>query len=62
MVGSARSYAVDVVGELWTVLQDGAEPSRRARAAVGGSIPHVARTCRAASQLVAHPHLNHRLL
>jgi indole-3-acetate monooxygenase len=53
MVGSARSYAFDVVGALWTPLQAGVEPSRRTRAAVGGSIPHVARTCREAVRLVA---------
>jgi indole-3-acetate monooxygenase len=53
MVGSARSYAFDVVGALWTPLQAGVEPSRRTRAAVGGTIPHVARTCREAVRLVA---------
>jgi indole-3-acetate monooxygenase len=53
MVGSARSYAFDVVGEFWSTLQAGVEPSHRQRAALGGCHAHTTRTCRDAVQLLA---------
>lgn len=46
LVGSARAYAADRVGDLWATLQRGAPPSRRQRAAIGGLYLHTVRTCR----------------
>jgi Acyl-CoA dehydrogenase, C-terminal domain len=49
LVGSARSYAIDVIGDVWATLKAGDEPSRRQRAALAGttSTPHerVVRQC-----------------
>lgn len=53
MVGSARSYAFDVVGDFWATLRAGAEPAFRQRAALGGCHHHTMRSCRDAVQLLA---------
>ncbi len=53
MVGSARSYVFDVLGEFWAGLEAGDEPSLAQRAALGGSIPHAFQSCKAAVDLLA---------
>ncbi|MCO5972378.1 acyl-CoA dehydrogenase family protein [Actinoallomurus soli] len=53
MVGAARSYQYDVLGELWSTLETGAEPSLRLRAALVGAHMHTIRTCRDAVRLLA---------
>lgn len=45
-VGSARSYALDCVGDLWQTLQRGDYPSRRQRALLRLSAAHAFRTAR----------------
>lgn len=45
LVGSARSYAFDVVGEVWATVEAGDEPSRRQRGAWAGMYGHTVRTC-----------------
>jgi alkylation response protein AidB-like acyl-CoA dehydrogenase len=52
LVGSARSYAFDVVGNFWTTLLAGAEPSHRQRAALAGCYRHVLQACLEAVQLL----------
>jgi alkylation response protein AidB-like acyl-CoA dehydrogenase len=52
MVGSARSYVFDVVGDFWATLEAGAEPSRRQRAALAGCYGHTLATCRGAVELL----------
>jgi alkylation response protein AidB-like acyl-CoA dehydrogenase len=53
IIGSARSYVYDVVGDFWAMLQAGSEPSRRQRAAIAGANVHTAGVCRDAVQLLA---------
>jgi alkylation response protein AidB-like acyl-CoA dehydrogenase len=53
LLGSARSYAYDVVGEFWESLWSGDEPERRQRAALAGSYGHTVRSCREAVELLA---------
>jgi indole-3-acetate monooxygenase len=53
MVGAARSHQFDVLGALWEVLEAGAEPSLRLRAALVGAHLHTIRTCRDAVRLLA---------
>jgi alkylation response protein AidB-like acyl-CoA dehydrogenase len=45
LVGSARSYVYDLLGDLWATLEAGDEPSFRQRAALGGMQVHTIRTC-----------------
>jgi len=52
MVGSARSYTYDTLGNLWSVLDTGNEPSFADRAAVAGCFAHTITTCRDAVQLL----------
>ncbi|MFL6057053.1 MAG: acyl-CoA dehydrogenase family protein [Actinoallomurus sp.] len=52
-VGAARSYQYDVLGELWSTLEAGAEPSLRLRGALVGAHMHTIRTCRDAVRLLA---------
>jgi alkylation response protein AidB-like acyl-CoA dehydrogenase len=52
MVGSARSYTYDTLGDLWTVIAAGDEPSFAVRAAVVGCAAHTITTCRDAVQLL----------
>jgi alkylation response protein AidB-like acyl-CoA dehydrogenase len=53
MVGAARSYQYDVLGELWSTLEAGDEPSLRLRGALVGAHMHTIRTCRDAVRLLA---------
>lgn len=53
IVGSARSYVFDVLGEFWSTLEAGAEPSRQQRAALAGVHGYTVRTCRDAVQILA---------
>jgi alkylation response protein AidB-like acyl-CoA dehydrogenase len=53
MVGVARSYAFDVLGELWSTLETGTEPPLRLRAALVGAHMHTIRTCRDAVRILA---------
>jgi alkylation response protein AidB-like acyl-CoA dehydrogenase len=53
LVGSARSYAYDVLGDFWDTLVAGDEPSHRQRAALAGAYVHTVRTCRDAVELLA---------
>src|SRR5690606_39132779 len=53
LVGSARSYAFDVVADFWATLTRGERPSRRQRAALAGAYVHTARVCREAAELLA---------
>jgi alkylation response protein AidB-like acyl-CoA dehydrogenase len=52
MVGSARSYVYDTLGDFWAVLESGDEPSFAARAALAGCFVHTLTTCRDAVQLL----------
>lgn len=52
LVGSARCYVFDVVGDFWATLEAGDEPSRRQRAALDGCYGHTLRSCREAVQLL----------
>jgi indole-3-acetate monooxygenase len=45
LVASARSYVFDVLGDLWSTLRAGAEPSRDLRARLFGLHGHTVRTC-----------------
>ena len=53
VVGSTRSYVYDVVGDFWTTLDAGDEPSHRQRAALGGLYSHTIRSSREAVQQLA---------
>jgi alkylation response protein AidB-like acyl-CoA dehydrogenase len=53
MVGAARSYVLDVLGDTWATLDAGREPARAQRAALAGMQPQTAQTCRDAVRLVA---------
>lgn len=48
MVGSARSYAYDTFGNLWSTLESGDEPDFAQRAALAGCFVHTLTTCREA--------------
>jgi alkylation response protein AidB-like acyl-CoA dehydrogenase len=48
LVGSARAYAFDVVGDFWDTLVAGSEPSTHQRAALAGCYVHVFQSCREA--------------
>jgi alkylation response protein AidB-like acyl-CoA dehydrogenase len=48
LVGSARAYVHDVVGDFWTTLVAGSQPSMRQRAALAGCYVHVFQSCREA--------------
>jgi indole-3-acetate monooxygenase len=45
LVGAARSYVYDVVGEIWATLTAGDQPSHCQRATLAGIYPHTTRTC-----------------
>jgi alkylation response protein AidB-like acyl-CoA dehydrogenase len=53
LVGSARSYAYELLGDFWDTLVAGDQPSRRQRAALAGAYVHTVRTCRDAVELLA---------
>lgn len=53
LVGSARAYVFDVVGDFWATLVDGDEPSRRQRAALAGAYFHAVHGCRDAVETLA---------
>jgi indole-3-acetate monooxygenase len=53
MVGSCRSYVLDVTAEFWAELGADRVPSNRQRAALSGSWAHTARSCHEAVQLLA---------
>jgi alkylation response protein AidB-like acyl-CoA dehydrogenase len=53
LVGSARSYVFDVVGDFWATLLAGDEPSRRQRAELAGTYFHAVRGCRDAVETLA---------
>jgi alkylation response protein AidB-like acyl-CoA dehydrogenase len=53
LVGSARSYVRDVVGDFWQTLEAGDTPSHRQRAALAGACIHTYRSCDEAVQLLA---------
>ena len=53
LLGSARSYALEVVGDFWSTLVAAGTPSTRQRGALAGCFPHTARTCRDAVELLA---------
>ncbi|MFI1582237.1 acyl-CoA dehydrogenase family protein [Embleya sp. NPDC020630] len=53
MVGAARSHLYDVLGELWSALEQGTEPSLRLRAALVGGYMHTIRTCRDAAGVLS---------
>lgn len=50
LVGAARAYVFDVLGDFWTTVEAGGTPTMRQRAALGGSYVHVFRSCREAVQ------------
>jgi indole-3-acetate monooxygenase len=52
LVGSARSYLFDVLGDFWAALDAGREPSHRQRAAVGGANVHAFLSSHEAVQLL----------
>jgi alkylation response protein AidB-like acyl-CoA dehydrogenase len=45
MVGAARSYTFDVLGDLWSTLEAGTGPSQQQRAALAGLHHHTVQTC-----------------
>jgi alkylation response protein AidB-like acyl-CoA dehydrogenase len=53
MVGAVRSYMFDVLGQLWSTLEAGNEPSPRLRAALAGAYAFTIRTCRDAVVILA---------
>jgi alkylation response protein AidB-like acyl-CoA dehydrogenase len=53
MIGSARSYAHDVIGGLWATLEAGDQPDFAQRAELAGCLVHTASTCRDAVELLA---------
>jgi len=52
MVGAARSYAYDTLGNFWATLEAGDEPSMAQRAALAGCFAHTITTCREAVALL----------
>jgi len=52
MVGSARAYVFDVVGDFWATLAAGDRPSHRQRAAFGSANVHAFLMCHEAVQLL----------
>jgi indole-3-acetate monooxygenase len=46
MIGSARSYAYDTLGNFWSILESGNEPGFAARAELAGCFVHTLTTCR----------------
>jgi alkylation response protein AidB-like acyl-CoA dehydrogenase len=52
MVGSARSYAYDIVGGLWATLEAGDQPGFGQRAELAGCLVHATSTCRDAVELL----------
>ena len=46
LIGSARSYAYDTVGNFWSTVKAGDEPDFAARAALAGCLVHTMTTCR----------------
>jgi indole-3-acetate monooxygenase len=52
LVGSARSYCFDVVGDAWATLEAGDIPGTRQRAAVASAYVHVFQSCKEAVQLL----------
>lgn len=53
LVGAARSYLFDVIGDFWATLQAGTEPSHRQRAALGSANVHAYVSSHDAVQLLA---------
>jgi alkylation response protein AidB-like acyl-CoA dehydrogenase len=53
MVGAVRRYLFDVLGELWSTLEMGVEPSLQLRAELLGAYMHTIRTCRDAVRILA---------
>lgn len=53
MVGAARSHMYDTLGELWTVLEAGSQPSLQLRAALAGAYMYAIRTSRDAVAILA---------
>jgi indole-3-acetate monooxygenase len=52
MVGSARSYVLDVLGDVWATLEAGLGPSLRQRAALAGTPGFAVRSCLEAVRLL----------
>ncbi|WP_169736732.1 acyl-CoA dehydrogenase family protein [Pseudonocardia spinosispora] len=52
MVGSARSYAYDIFGQLWSTLDRGDEPTYALRAAIAGCLVHTTAACLDAVRLL----------
>jgi alkylation response protein AidB-like acyl-CoA dehydrogenase len=52
MVDSARSYVYDTVGNFWTALEAGNEPSFEQRAQLAGCYVHTISECHSAAQLL----------
>lgn len=53
MVGASRSYVMDTLGDLWSTLEAGAEPSLRQRARLRGLHGYTLRSCRDAVRTLA---------
>jgi alkylation response protein AidB-like acyl-CoA dehydrogenase len=53
LVGASRSYVFDTLGDLWSTLEAGAEPSLRQRARLHGLHGHTLRSCRDAVRTLA---------
>lgn len=53
LVGSARSYVYDTLGDFWATLDQGDDPSFAQRAALTGCFVHTLTTCREAVALLA---------
>jgi alkylation response protein AidB-like acyl-CoA dehydrogenase len=53
MVGAARSYVFETLGDLWSTLDAGAQPSLRQRARMRGLHGYTLRSCRDAVQILA---------
>ena len=52
LIGSARSYIFDIIGQFWAILQAGDIPTLQERAALGGCYVHTFRACLEAVQLL----------
>jgi indole-3-acetate monooxygenase len=52
LVGSARSYAYDLLGRLWATVEAGDELSFAQRAELGGCLVHTVSTCRDAVEML----------
>ncbi|WP_433555411.1 acyl-CoA dehydrogenase family protein [Pseudonocardia xinjiangensis] len=52
LVGSARSYAHDTIGSLWTTVEAGDEPTFQQRADLAGCYVHTVSTCRDAVRIL----------